>query len=68
MGLLLRFALSLVLACGLIGFGTCSMLGVSISLQGPADATVVVLALIGLATAVACGYGIYTLWKKKKPE
>ncbi len=65
MAILLRIFLTLVLAFGLIGFGSCSLLGLGVSIENP-EPGIVILAVIGAMITLACGYGIYSVWFKNK--
>ncbi|MGO4382173.1 hypothetical protein [Pseudoduganella sp. RAF53_2] len=65
MNIVLRVVLTLFLAFCLIGFGMCGLLGFAAS-AGDAEPGIMILALIGLAIAGACGYAIYKIWAKKQ--
>lgn len=61
----LRVLLTLVLAFGLIGFGTCSMIGISVTAHDP-QPVVLVLSLLGILITAVCAYAIYAIWFRKK--
>jgi hypothetical protein len=66
MNILLRIVLTLVLAFGLIGFGTCSLMGIGLSVQDP-EPMLLVLLVLGLLITAACAVAIFRIWFRKKP-